>query len=74
MMRECVRIPGLILLILVTCLSMAPATAQELNISHQFHAEDDSRGRAAQVFATEAARRSPEFTILIHPQLSMRLH
>jgi len=53
---------------------MASATAQELNISHQFYAEDDSRGRAAQVFATEAARRSPEFTILIHPQLSMRLH
>jgi len=71
-MRGCVRIPGLILLILVTCcLSMAPATAQELNISHQFHAEDDSRGRAAQVFATEAAKRSPELKVLIHPQLSM---
>ena len=71
MMRECVRIPGLILLMLVTGLSMAPATAQELNISHQFHAEDDSRGRAALVFATEAAKRSPELKILIHPQLSM---
>jgi len=54
-MRGCVRTPGLILLILVTYLSMAPATAQELNISHQFHGEDDSRGRAAQVFATYIA-------------------
>ena len=70
-MRGCVRTPGLILLILVTYLSMAPATAQELNISHQFHAEDDSRGRAAQVFAAKAAKRSPELKILIRPQLSM---
>src|SRR5215470_5395955 len=70
-MRRCVRMPGLILVILVTCLAMAHTTAQELNISHQFHAEDDSRGRAAQVFANEAAKRSSELKILIHPQLSM---
>ena len=70
-MRRSVRMRGLILVMLVTCLAMAPATARELNVSHQLHAEDDSRGRAAQVFAAKAAKRSPELKILIHPQLSM---
>ena len=59
------------ILILVTGFAAASATAQELNISHQFHDRDDSRGRAAQIFATELARRSPELKINIHAQLSM---
>ena len=66
-----VRADACLILVLVTCLAMAPATARELNVSHQLHAEDDSRGRAAQVFAAKAAKRSPELKILIHPQLSM---
>jgi len=57
-------------LVLVSGLALAPAGAQELYVSHQFHAEDDSRGRAVQVFATELARRSPELKIIIRPQLS----
>jgi len=52
---------------------IAPAAAQELQISHQFHAEYDSRGRAAQVFAAEVERRLPELKITIHPQLSIGL-
>ena len=37
------RIPYLI----VVCgVAIAPAAAQELRISHQFHAENDSRGQA----------------------------
>lgn len=52
-MRRSVRMRGLILVMLVTCLAMAPATV-ELDISHQFHPEDDSRGRAAQVHETLA--------------------
>jgi TRAP-type transport system periplasmic protein len=59
------------ILILVTSIATVSATAQELHVSHQFHAQDDSRGRAAQIFATEVARRSPELKIIIHPQLSM---
>lgn len=70
MMLRYLRTLGLILM-LITGLAMAPAIAQELNISHQFHSKDDSRGRAAQFFATELARRSPELKIIIHPQLSM---
>src|SRR5262245_58153812 len=58
-------------LMLISGLEMAPAIAQELNFSHQFHSQDDSRGRAAQIFATEVARRSPELKIVVHPQLSM---
>src|SRR5262249_20664205 len=72
MMLRYLRVLGLILM-LITGLAMAPAIAQELNISHQFHAQDDSSGRAAQIFATELARRSPELKIIIHPQLSMGL-
>jgi len=59
------------ILMLITGLGMGSAIAQDLNISHQFHAQDDSRGRAAQIFATEVVRRSPELKINIHPQLSM---
>src|SRR5262245_16885667 len=58
-------------LMLISGLEMATAIAQELNISHQFHSQDDSRGRAAQIFAMEVVRRSPELKIVIHPQLSM---
>jgi TRAP-type C4-dicarboxylate transport system substrate-binding protein len=60
-------------LFLVCGLAIAPATAQELRISHQFHAEDDSRGRAAQVFAAEVMRQSPELKVTVHPQLSIGL-
>ena len=52
---------------------VAPAAAQELQISHQFHAQHDSRGRAVQVFAAEVKRRLPELKITIHPQLSIGL-
>ena len=61
-----------ILLILVG-VAGGPASADELRISHQFHAERDTRGRAAQVFAAEVTRRSPELKIAIHPQLSLGL-
>jgi len=57
-------------LMLVCGLAVAPAFAQDLSVSHQFHGEDDSRGRAAQVFATELARREPELKIIIRPRLS----
>src|SRR5262245_29617678 len=60
-------------LMLAVSFAIAPAVAQELHVSHQFHAQDDSRGRAAQVFAAEVMRRSPELKIVIHPQLSMGL-
>jgi len=53
--------------------AFAPAAAQELQISHQFHAEYDSRGRAVQAFAAELKRRSPELRIMTHPQLSIGL-
>ena len=59
------------IIILVTSIAMVSATAQELHVSHQFHAQDDNRGRAAPIFATEAARRSPELKIVIPPQLLM---
>jgi TRAP-type C4-dicarboxylate transport system substrate-binding protein len=49
------------------------AAAQELRISHQFHAENDSRGRAAHVLAAEVTRRAPDLKISIHPQLSIGL-
>ena len=58
---------------LAVSFATAPTVAQELHVSHQFHAQDDSRGRAAQVFAAEVMRRSPELKIVIHPQLSMGL-
>lgn len=61
------------LIMLLVGVVIVPADAQELHISHQFHAEDDSRGRAAQVFAAEIVRRSPEMKITIHPQLSLGL-
>lgn len=58
-------------LFLATGLLIAPATAQELRISHQFHGENDSRGRAARLFADVVERRSPELKVSIHPQLSI---
>jgi TRAP-type C4-dicarboxylate transport system substrate-binding protein len=61
------------LLVLLVGVAIAPAQAQELRISHQFHAEDDSRGRAARVFAAEVMRRSPGVKITIHPRLSLGL-
>jgi TRAP-type transport system periplasmic protein len=69
-MRRCAWKLGRIVF-LVTGIATASAPARELNISHQFHVQDDSRGRAARVFATEVARRSPELKIIIHAQLSM---
>ena len=69
-MHRCAWMLGRIL-ILVTSIAVVSATAQELHVSHQFHAQDDSRGRAAQIFAMEVVRRSPELKIVIHPQLSM---
>jgi TRAP-type transport system periplasmic protein len=59
------------LLMLLLGVPIVPAGAQELRISHQFHSEDDSRGRAAWVFAAEVMRRAPEVKITIHPQLSI---
>src|SRR5215831_13548285 len=69
-MSRCAWMLGRILT-LVTGIAVVSATAQELHVSHQFHAQDDSRGRAAQIFVTEVVRRSPELKIIIHPRLSM---
>ena len=51
----------------------APAAAQELRISHQFHETGDARGRASRVFAEELALRAPELKSRIFPQLSLGL-
>src|SRR5262245_37306820 len=71
-MRSSLRTNGLCLA-LFWFLSPISAAAQELRISHQFHAENDSRGRAAQVFAAEVARRVSDLKISVHPQLSIGL-
>jgi len=60
-------------LLILCALRIAPAASQELRISHQFHESSDSRGRAAQVFATEATRLSPELGFRVHPELSLGL-
>jgi TRAP-type C4-dicarboxylate transport system substrate-binding protein len=60
-----------ILLGLFLSVAGGPASAGELRISHQFHAERDTRGRAAQLFAEEVMRRSPELRVLVHSQLSL---
>ena len=71
-MRSSLRTNGLCLA-LFCFLSTQTAAARELRISHQFHPENDSRGRAAQVFAAEVTRQAPELKISIHPQLSVGL-
>ena len=40
--------------------AVAPAAAQELRISHQFHETGDARGRASRIFAEELGLRAPE--------------
>ena len=51
----------------------APAAAQELRISHQFHESNDSRGRASRIFAEELGLRAPELKTRIYPQLGLGL-
>ena len=57
----------------VSVFGPAPAAAQELRISHQFHESRDSRGRATRIFAEELSLRAPELKTRIYPQLGLGL-
>jgi TRAP-type C4-dicarboxylate transport system substrate-binding protein len=51
----------------------AVARSQELQISHQFAANIDSRDRAARIFIDEALKRAPHLRISLHPELSLKI-
>jgi TRAP-type C4-dicarboxylate transport system substrate-binding protein len=60
-------------LVFAACAVPAPALAQELKLSHQFHPSSDARGRAARVFAEELSLRAPELKVRTFPQLELGL-
>ena len=73
--RLAFRIAPLLGLALACAPAIAPtaATAQELRLSHQFHATSDARGRAARVFAEELTLRAPELKVRVYPQLELNI-
>lgn len=76
-MRFSVRGSGALLFVLGLTVfappGTAPAAAQELRISHQFHETGDARGRASRIFAEELSLRAPEIKTKIFPQLGLGL-
>ena len=63
--------PRFLAALAVATLCAAPATAQEIKISHQFKANADGRDLATRVFVDEAVKRDPSLKFRIYPAQSL---
>ena len=64
-------LPRFLAALAVATLCAAPATAQEIKISHQFKANADGRDLATRVFVDEAVKRDPSLKFRIYPAQSL---